>query len=391
MSNENETAMNLRLDELTSMFQQVQLSVGQLVKKVVLTEEEERNDVPGLTPGMIDEESEVSQMTIGLGDETYHGIGSELKGKEALMFRNWMKMTEKALSHKRANVLTESSSFVAWKNGVVAELTMVNLLTALTDPKSVGAIDAMSPLRRNQWKFVDLLLVAYLIARMGEKQKAACAECKSAAAIWVKLHEKYASQTASSQHKLTDQWGDMIQREGESVEDFIERLNYLAMNMSEAGIPRTDQERRHRLLKGLNSEYDIERRIYFAQELSYESLCRKFMEMPMHPRGESNKIFQGPYKVHEQAHLAKGRMGGVGGQTGGQRTTHHCLVCGGSEHMTWDCPSGLTRNKDARGQWIPRCFNCMEEGHISRYCKLPKKPVWGHNKERRQEKVGEQK
>jgi hypothetical protein len=72
----------------------------------------------------------------------------------------------------------------------------------------------------------------------------------------------------------------------------------------------------------------------------------------------------------ELAYVARGYGGG------GARMYSGCQVCGSDEHMTWNCPTGLTRNKDARGMWITRCFNCLEEGHMSRACRKAKK-TWG--------------
>jgi hypothetical protein len=285
-----------------------------------------------------------------------------------------MKNTEKSLANKKVNVLSGTASFAAWKREVTTDLKMCGLLTGLEEPRSAGQLSAMSALRRSQWEFSDLLLISYLSARLGERQKLVCAECVTAADMWIQLHETYASRSAAAQHRLSDEWVTMTQRQGERLDDYLQRLRTHALVMRDAEIPKSDYEKKHRLLTGVSADYDLEKRIYATQDLSFEELCKKFRELAAiggRPQTGGKSFSQG----YQQANLARGSYGQSGG---GQSSNlpNYCKVCGAESHLTWDCPTGLTRNKDARGFWIPRCFNCLEEGHMSKTCKQAKKS-WG--------------
>jgi hypothetical protein len=149
--------------------------------------------------------------------------------------------------------------------------------------------------------------------------------------------------------------------------------------MKDADCPLTDQQRRFKMLSGLSEDYDIEKRIFANQQLSYQELCKCFIEMHSLKKNVRTGI-QASQSSYQQAYLARG-------DRGVSERPNICLVCGLDKHMTYDCPTGLTRNKDARGQWIPRCFNCLEEGHLSKACRQPKRP-WGTAKPARGEVRG---
>jgi hypothetical protein len=359
-----------KLTSMTEMFKSLEMKIEKIERKV--DSNDSPVDISPLASGLeIENQASLDKMIdiiCGIQSDSLHGIGCDLDGADSARFKTWMRTTEKSIASKKVNVLTGSTAFVAWKEEVKKDLRLCMLLPVVEEPKSQGAVAAMSPLKRNQWIFADLLVTSYLTSRLGEKQKLVCAECKSAADIWVLLHETYASKSAATQHRLTEEWSFIVQKQQETMTDYIQRLNTQALVMRDADCPLSDQQRRFKLLSGLSEDYDIEKRIFASQNLSYQELCKAFIEMPALKRPQG--VRSGGQSYVHSANYAKERGVGMADRP------NICLVCGLDRHMTYDCPTGLTRNKDARGQWIPRCFNCLEEGHLSKMCRQPKRP-WG--------------
>jgi hypothetical protein len=358
---------------MSELFKSLQMKIEKIEKKVESTDSP--IEISLLASGLENEyESKnaasidkMTDLTFGIQSDSLHGIGCDLEGADGARFKTWMRITEKSIASKKVNVLTSNTAFGDWNEEDKKDLKLCMLLPVVEEPKSQGAVAAMSPLKRSQWIFADLLVTSYLTSRLGERQKLICAECKSAADVWVLLHETYASKSAATQHRLSEEWSFIVQKQQEPLTDYIQRLNTQALVMRDADCPLSDQQRRFKLLSGLSGDFDLEKRIFANQNLSYQELCKAFIEMPAlkRPGGRSG----GQSHVYT-ANFAKERGVGVADRP------NICLVCGLDKHMTYDCPTGLSRNKDARGQWIPRCFNCLEEGHLSKMCRQPKRP-WG--------------
>jgi hypothetical protein len=53
------------------------------------------------------------------------------------------------------------------------------------------------------------------------------------------------------------------------------------------------------------------------------------------------------------------------------------MICGVAGHLHWQCPTGLKTSYGSDGKPVPRCFNCLGEGHRSFDCPDPVQRVRG--------------
>jgi hypothetical protein len=187
----------------------------------------------------------------------------------------------------------------------------------------------------------------------------------------------------AAQNLLTAQWNGLKQMPGQSIDRYIEKIDYTALEMGAAGIPPTEQSKLYTLLAGAGPEWATEIKILRRTRADYTESCVILLE------SGAEAVSAAPEKG-EQANAAFTQYGGRGrggdrsgrgrtagrGQGRGADLPFACYVCGSKDHNKWNCPTGLKQSVDGNGGFIPRCFNCLAEGHTSRQCKEEAR-AWG--------------
>jgi hypothetical protein len=287
--------------------------------------------------------------------ESYHGIGSGLTPGEHSKLQKWQAEVRKDMVGQ-PTIVFDGTGWLTWKKSIVNSLTLCKLTIPLEKQVTEEMQKKMSRFQAEKWKLADLMLQSFLAARLSTKIRRAVTACKDAHSVWNELAAIYASTSAAAQNKLSNEWERITQKPEQTVHEYIQALDYCAMNLESAGIPRTEQMKRHRLLEGLKPEWNGHKILFETMDFTYGAVCRKLIElghqMDVEPDLKSGRIVPA-YFTRQQ----------------GSSEAAWCNVCGSREHLTYKCPTGLQRTKDARGRWVPRCFNCLEDGHLRRDCK----------------------
>jgi hypothetical protein len=241
--------------------------------------------------------------------------------------------------------------------------------------KNETEVLAMDPFHRKRYVTGDILLCGFIEAKVNERAANRIAASPTAYHKWHKLEEIYAKTSLAAQNGLTEKWNGLRQTSAQTVEQFIEQIDYLALEMTAAGIAPTSQAKLYTLLSGASNAWNTEIRVLKTQRATYEQSCEVLIEagIERHTK-EGEKV--------ERALAAgvggRGRGYGRGGYRGyptdsgrGFRRQQNCQICGVGGHEAYRCPTGLKVNMDTNGRPIPRCFNCLAEGHRSWECPDP--------------------
>jgi hypothetical protein len=305
------------------------------------------------------------------GMPVYHGIGAgELTAAEEATFEKWHRRTEKSLTGSKVKVFT-GTAWITWRQMILRDVILNELTDTLLHHKTTQQVIDMEPFKRKKFVTGDILLCAFLEAKLFERAQTKISSCPTAFHKWQKLEETYAKQSVAAQNGLTEQWNGVKQTASQSVEQYIEKLDFMAMEMAAAGIPPSGQAKLYTLLAGLARGWDTEVKILKRTHASYEEACEILLEA-----GIEKATSQAEEKEHAYA-AGPYRGGGEypkGGYRGGRaQRPMTCLVCGVSGHGSWTCPTGLRLNRDKYGAAILRCYNCLTEGHGAGDCKDEKR------------------
>jgi hypothetical protein len=317
------------------------------------------------------------------GMPTFHGIGAGmLTAAEDITFEKWYRRTEKSLTGSRVKVF-DGTAWITWKQMFLRDVVLNDLHDTLFNEKLSEDVAALEPYIRKKYITGDILLCGFIEARVYARAANKIAASPTAFHKWKKLEDCYAKGSVAAQNLLTEQWNALKQGAGQTIDIFIEKIDFLAMEMAAAGIPPTDQARLYTLLSGTNTQWSTEIKILKRTHADYEESCAILLEAGVEasqrPReapergllasGGDGRERVASYADEERGYAARaGRGGGRGWQQ--PDPTFTCYACGSKNHVTGRCPTGLTPSKAGR------CFNCLGEGHTSRYCKDVKR-VWG--------------
>jgi hypothetical protein len=317
------------------------------------------------------------------GMPCYHGIGAgSLSAAEELAFDKWHRRTEKSLNGSRVKVFN-GTGWITWKQMILRDIVLNSLDATLLTHRTQDEVENMSPYLRKIYVTGDILLCGFLEAKLDSRAQNRIAASPTAALKWSKLEESYAKSSVAAQNLLTAQWNGLKQMQGQSIDRYIEKIDYTALEMAAAGIPPTEQSKLYTLLAGAGSEWATEIKILRRTRADYTESCVILLESGAEAVGLSQE------RAAEQASAAYASYGGRGrgadrgrgrsggrGQGRGADLPFACYVCGSKDHNKWSCPTGLKQSVDSNGGFIPRCFNCLAEGHTSRQCKEEAR-AWG--------------
>jgi hypothetical protein len=294
---------------------------------------------------------------------SYHGIGAQdLSTDEIKEFDSWKKSTTKDITNCRVIVFS-GKGWLTWKKVVMIDVSLSSLFDTLVQHVSPTTFESMSALEKQKWRHGDMILQNYLAVRLSETVRMSVTDAQSANAIWIMLEDIYANTSLNTQNQLTDEWHALKQKPGQTIHQFIQSIDYMAMTMMSAGVPRTEQDKLYRLFRGVSNEWTRYTEMCTANRSDYRETCSLFIEI-----GRSSPT---PSQGHPEvkAFIATTPRYGL-------TRPAVCMTCGAESHGSGDCPSGLKRGVDANGRFIVRCFNCMLEGHVRKDCPKPKKS-WG--------------
>jgi hypothetical protein len=222
--------------------------------------------------------------------------------------------------------------------------------------KTEEDIKKLTPFEQERWKIGELIIENYITARLGAKPRMTIAACERPYYMWAELNACYASTSVAAKNKLNSEWDELTQKNSQSVQEYIQEINYAVLNMESAGMTRDEDMKMHRLMSGLRSEWDSQKDLFETMDFTYAQACKKLIEMGHRKEREESVLKQREIP----AYIAK-RQGNSKGSW--------CNICGSNKHVTFKCDTGLTRNRDAKGEWIPRCFKCLKEGHVAKDCR----------------------
>jgi len=90
----------------------------------------------------------------------------------------------------------------------------------------------------------------------------------------------------------------------------------------------------------------------------------------------------------ERALVASGEQKSAGASSGG--TKKYCTYCKRQGHTLEECYSKKSsEEKGAKKTYVPRCFNCGEQGHLRKECPKPKKKGGGKTSDGQQQQSGD--
>jgi hypothetical protein len=316
----------------------------------------------------------VTGSSLLMGIPVYHGIGSgELTAAEETLYKKWHRRTEKSLTGSKVKAFN-GTRWITWPQMILRDVILNELTDILFKHTTTQQVTEMPPLQRKKFVTGDILLCAFLESKLSDRAQTKIAACPTAYHKWQKLEESYAQQSVAAQNGLTEKWNNFKQTANQTVEQYIERIDFMSMEMAAAGIPPSAQAKLYTLLAGLAKSWDTEVKILKRTRATYPEACEILLEAGIE-KGSSQS------EGSEHAYAAGGYPGRGGYQRSGyrggrgQRGPMTCMVCGAEGHGSWNCPSGLRLNRNEQGSLIFRCYNCLKEGHRAVECREEKKRV----------------
>jgi hypothetical protein len=315
----------------------------------------------------MDEESKALTLTltssVPFGLSTLHGIGANgLSTVDQIEFNAWKRTVDKSIANCKV-IMFSGKAWLTWKKVIMIDVSMCALYNILTVAVTPSMFTSYSALEKEKWKYADMLLQNYLAARLSEIVRMSVTDATTSNETWQMLEEIYANSSLNSQNQLTDEWHELRQKAGQSIHQFIQAVDYMAMTMKSAGVPRTEQEKLHRLLRGASTEWNEYLKMCTVSRYNYKETCSLLIEI-----GRTNQVRSMDHPEVKAFSVIAPRRPFTRVAT--------CMTCGAESHASEECPSGLKRGVDAQGRFVVRCFNCMVEGHVRKDCPKPKKS-WG--------------
>jgi hypothetical protein len=308
------------------------------------------------------------------GIPVYHGIGcGELTAAEELIYEKWHRRTEKSLTGSKVKVFS-GTAWITWRQMILRDVILNELSDTLFKNTTAQQVSEMPPLQRKKFVTGDILLCAFLESKLSDRAQTKIAPCPTAYAKWQRLEESYAQQSVAAQNGLTERWNNLKHNTQQTVDQYIEKIDFLSMEMAAAGIAPSEQAKLYTLLSGLSKSWETEVKILKRTRATYKEACEILLEAGIERKASQADEVEKAFAVGGPPGRGGYPRGGYRGGRG-QRGALFCMVCGAEGHGSWNCPSGLKLNRDAQGSLLFRCYNCLKEGHRAVECKEEKKRV----------------
>jgi hypothetical protein len=297
-------------------------------------------------------------------------VSDDLPDEEGLKLDTYLRRLSKDLSDTKV-AMFDGTGWLTWEKIVRQDLTPLRVMKILTELKTPSFIKQMTPYEKQKHILTDMKLSNYLLVRLSAVPKRAVGRPKTAYLVWQKLTKLYASTSKMTQMRMRDEWALLAQKPDQSLGEWVQTVDYLAEEMESALISMDDDVKLHRLLRGLNADWDHERKHFELTKTTYEELCLTLYEIgdrkeqantnrQLVPAFQARPDLGGSNRQPYRPLSIKGKIPRVGGL--------RCYTCGKTGHVQDSCPTGLKPTRGEDGRTIPRCFGCLKEGHVSNEC-----------------------
>jgi hypothetical protein len=118
-----------------------------------------------------------------------------------------------------------------------------DLNDTLLKPTTAQEVADLPPFTQKKFVSGDILLCAFLESKLFETAQNKISACSTAHDKWNKLEETYAKSSVNAQNLLTEQWNNLKQSGAQTIEQFIEKIDFMSMEMGAAGFPPTAQSK----------------------------------------------------------------------------------------------------------------------------------------------------
>jgi hypothetical protein len=307
------------------------------------------------------------------GMPVLHGIGSaDISAEENVTFNKWYRQTEKSLTGSRVKIFN-GVGWITWKQMILRDIILNQLKDVLLNEMTLEDVQELAPYDRKVYVTSDILLCGFIETKLNDRATNKVAACPTAYLKWQKLEETYAKSSVAAQNILTEQWNSLKQQPNQTIELFVEKIDYTAMEMAAAGIPPTDQSKLYTLLAGAGREYTTEIKILRRTHADYAESCVTLLEAGIEAglsrQDKPEKAFAG------KAYGGSARQGGSSAHAGAAGLPFLCFGCGSKDHETKACTNAPPQLRE-RGMYVARCFNCLADGHTSKECSRERRG-WG--------------
>ena len=223
------------------------------------------------------------------------------------------------------------------------QLGQINMLTYLKErtPKVSASQE-----ENEKWEIGNALVRSYLLDRLDTGVKRTVLTYSSAKDTWNRLEEMWGANSIGAQD-LLDEWEDFHQGPTETMREYIDNLNHLVLKIEFSKLEGvvSDKRKRHKLLKGLDSQWKHLKDVIKLSDMGYSETCKRLLETG---KREEPEVKAFPVR----------RYNGFRG----------CFLCGDKGHFAKFCQRGIKSSKGTDGNWVRHCYECEQDGHYARDC-----------------------
>ena len=261
--------------------------------------------------------------------------GGDAESGDDIPERRWQKQLRKDVQGLKV-VTFDGTDWLSWRITVELQLGLIGMLTYLTHPRPSAASGATAT---DRWNCANALLRSYLLDRTSPNVKRTVLTFPTAKATWESLEEQWGGNTVAAHEDLLDEWENFTQSPKDTMRDYIDNLNHLVLKMEHSKVEDhvTDVRKRHKLLRGMDSQWSHLKDIIKLSDMAYPEACKRLLETG---KREGDNV---------EAKAFYSQRGAAGHRRYPSRQPNGpCYCCGELGHLARDCPKGV-RNGAGRG------------------------------------------
>ena len=302
-----------------------------------------------------------AQVPMGTAAEASHGgdavragekdvpatVVAEASLSDESLLSKWLKQARKDVQSLKV-VMFDGSDWLSWRITVELQLGQVGMMGYLTSPRPLEAAEAAVVER---WNGANALLRSYLLDRLSPSVRRTVITHHTAKATWESLEEQWGGNTVAAHEDLLDAWEDFAQGPKDTMREYIDNLNHLVLKVEYSKIEDhvSDVRKRHKLLRGMDSQWSHLKDIVKLSDMGYGEACKRLLETG---KREGDGVEPRAFVSRRSQYRPNGRR--QGGAPAFQRGP--CYICEEMGHIARDCPKGLraaTRGGGGQGAQGP--------------------------------------
>lgn len=132
--------------------------------------------------------------------------------------------------------------------------------------------DEENKIQRANFETVDKKVRSILFLAIDNKYVRNVINCKTSKEIWTKLESIYAQKSQVSKTMLHQQFFDASMRRGESVTDYVSRIEYLVSQLADVGLEKSEEEVVGRIVSSLGDRYSSFTSSWIATDSAHQTL-----------------------------------------------------------------------------------------------------------------------